>query len=86
MYVFPKWSLSFCVTSEEDCANQELVGLILSGTHTWDWPPEAAQSAERWWRVLAKEHRPHHHTPSLQPTQDGWALGESGKGEVESEL
>lgn len=77
MYVFPKWSLPLCVTSAEGCANQELVGPILTGTHTLGWFPEAAQMVEL--RSALPRGTLHHltrHPPlSLPPSQDGWALG-----------
>lgn len=77
--MFPKWSLPFCVTSAEGCATQELVGPMLTGTHTLGWFPEAARRVELW-SVLLREHCSiRQNTPSLHPSQDGWELGESCK-------
>lgn len=73
MYVFPKWSLPLCVTSAEGCANQELVGPILTGTHTLGWFPEAAQMVEL--RSALPRGTLHHltrHPPPQPATLPGW--------------
>lgn len=62
------------------------LGPILTGIHTWGWSPKAAQSAALWRGGSFPRDIAPPDTPSLQPSQDGWALVESGKGEVGSEF